>query len=307
MRFPVKSLLVLSMAFLVSCKYEKPKQVFINSEIAAAQEPYVSTENRVELNIPNLNWDVFTPGVDRVGWCGEVSIQMIALYYGYYHSQKVINQLGNPKHLDLYSDEIEPVLKKLGFKYTTYINQSGNGVNDYVLWLKESLKNESPVFSGVKRNPSSNPTWFLDHFVVVTGYDSGEITYNSNNRNYGKVKVDEVAFSSSAKPYTLRNPSNFFFGFAVQDVTLNSAEHEQQYPVRLFVLGETSEQVDLTVRIENLSVGEQYLVTRHQIDIESGNTTVQATELIEATKEVMLLNQMSLDKHKSYFYTVLEL
>ncbi|WP_260261733.1 C39 family peptidase [Vibrio intestinalis] len=304
MKSVVKTLLVMSMIFLVSCKVEKPKQIFIHSEQAANNEAYISSASRVELNIPNLNWDVFTPGVDRVGWCGEVSIQMIALYYGYYHSQKTINQLGNPKHLDLYSDEIEPVLKQLGFKYTTYINHSDKDVSDYVQWLKDNLSKQNPIFSGVKSNPSSNPSWFLDHFVVVTGYNSENIIYNSNNRNYGKLEVDEANFANSAKPYTLRNPSNFYFGFAVSDVTLNKSQQERLYPVRLFVLGETAELVDLTVRVEDLSIGERYLVSRYQIDTESGNLTLDTTESIEATQEVMLLNQLSLKKHNSYFYEV---
>ncbi|MGF1911393.1 hypothetical protein L4C38_18370 [Vibrio kasasachensis] len=256
------------------------------------------------MNIPNLNWDTYTAGVERVGWCGEVSIQMIALHYGYYHSQKTINQLGKPKHLDLYSDEIESVMKLLGFDYSFYINERGQDVGDYIRWVKHNLANRIPVFSGVKRNPSGNPNWYLDHFVVLTGYDKWNIFYNSNNRNHGEVVVEESLFLSSSKPYNLKNSSNFYFGIAVDGINLHDKNKPNSHPVRLLVLGETEDKVNLGIRVQDLLVGQQYTLSRHRIDMDSKRTVIDSSELFVASKDTMTFKHLVLDKHESYFYTI---
>lgn len=305
-------LMVISLTLLSGCKVSKPKQEFYVSQNAMAKPSYHGTSNSVKLNIPNLNWDRFVPGVDTVGWCGEASIQMIALYYGYYHSQKTINQLGEPQHLDLYSNEIEKVMKKLGFQYSSYVNQFPGSVDHYVGWVKDNLAQKAPVFSGIKRNPSGNPNWSVDHFIVVVGYGQGDIEYNSNNESYGRVKLDEALFKRSGVPYTLRNPVNSYFGFSVKGVDIPKASSPNSQPVRLFVLGETADKVDIGIRVEGLIEGENYTINRKMLDINSNKYDVDPSAHVAmvfkrfiATDSSMTFADTDLPKHNSFYYEVL--
>lgn len=295
-------LMLLSLILLSACKVSKPKQEFYISQNAVDKPAYFETADSVKLNIPNLNWDTFVPGVETVGWCGEASIQMIALYYGYYHSQKTINQLGDPQHLDLYSNEIEKVMKKLGFQYSSYVNQSPGSVDHYVEWIKGKLAKKAPVFSGIKRNPSGNPNWSLDHFVVLVGYGQGYIEYNSNNQFYGQVKLDEALFKRSGVPYTLRNPTNSYFGFAVKGVDMPKVASFSSQPVRLFVLGETKEKVDVGVQAYGLVKGQTYTIVRKTLDIESNSHAEAVFKHFIATEAVTSFTDADLPKHSSYYY-----
>ncbi len=302
MKYLATCTIILALFLVTSCKLHKPKQEFYISQNAMSKPAYLETSDSIWLNIPNLNWDKYTAGVERVGWCGEASIQMIALYYGFYHSQKVINRTGNPKHLDLYSDEIDGVMRKLGFKYSRYINETTENLANYHQWVKENLKQHRPIFSGVKRNPTGNPGWSLDHFVVMVGYGSDYINYNSNNHLYGQVKVEESLFMHSSKPYTLKNPFNSYFGFSVNSVELPNVNKTNTKPARLFVLGETEEKVDIGIQAEKLIVGSEYSIIRKTLNINSNQHVEEVLKTFIATENTMIFSDMNLPKHESYYY-----
>ncbi|MCW8347917.1 C39 family peptidase [Vibrio sp. ZSDZ65] len=296
---------IIVLLVLTSCKSNIPKQVFYSSQSAMGKPAFEKTETRVRLNIPNLNWDKYTRGVRSVGWCGEASLQMIALYYGYYYSQKTINEAGSPKKLDLYSDEISIAMNKLGFKYSTYINYSTENVNDYLVWMKESMKKGFPVFSGVKRNPSGNPNWSLDHFVVLVGFSEGYITYNSNNQRYGQVRVEASTFMGSSQPYGLENKFNHYFGFSISGVEINNIEETNNNPIRLFILGETKDKVDIGLKIENLIVGREYSIMRKTIDLGSKLHSEVLIKTFVAFSNSSSFSESNLNKHDSFHYELL--
>lgn len=52
----------------------------------------------VLLPIADRQWE---EGAPDEGWCGETSIQMVALHYGAWIPQPMINALGKPSHPDL--------------------------------------------------------------------------------------------------------------------------------------------------------------------------------------------------------------
>lgn len=289
--------LLLALLSLTGCQYEKPTQQFLQSSLAMEKPSVADSESGTLLNIPNLHWDTFTPGVERVGWCGEVSLQMIALYYGRYYSQKVINQLGQPKHLDLYSDDIKPVMQTLGMNYRTYPNPPERSASHYLAWAKQQLTQGHPVFSGVKSVPGGNPAWSLDHFVVLVGYGIDDVFYNSNRRQYGQVRVSDDEFTGSTAPYSLKNRQNHFFGFAITGFQQLPHHH-----ARVFVLAESADQVDLGIRVDGLHPGKTYQLWRQSIHPIYGEKTMLTRITTQETSFVK--KDLLLNKHKGYQYWV---
>jgi hypothetical protein len=167
--------------------------------------------NSIDLNIPDRKWDPTRPN-KNVGWCAEVCIQMAMAYYGFAVSQKCINKAGMPKHSDLYMDDIIVALKQLHVKYISW-RLSDNNLHKYISWIKDMLSLRYPVICGVKIYPDENPQWFLDHFVLIVGYDETGFLVNTNM--YGQKRISYRKITSGGNNISFKNKQHTYFAIAI--------------------------------------------------------------------------------------------
>jgi len=208
------------------------------------------------LDIADRGWDPLRPN-KSVGWCGEASIQMAALYYGAYFPQGIINQAGEPAHPDLYGEDIPQALDALGLFTSTYVNRVGeSNLPAFLEWIKEELRNGHPVFVGVKIYPDEHSTWAYDHFVLVVGYTADGLIYNTNIEGQRERSVELL--SSRQGGYAFANRFNDYFGYAI-----TGFQHTREEPrVFLLVQAETFHEVELEVTQIDLEPGAKYTLRR---------------------------------------------
>lgn len=172
----------------------------------------------INLNIPNRDWDPNRPDTS-VGWCAEACIQMAMAHFGENISQKRINEAGSPDHPDLYMDDIDTALEKLSVEYISWYGKN-KSVDDFVSWVKSMLDSYHPVISGVKIYPTEKPNWFLDHFVLIVGYNSKGFLVNTNYQ--GQKLITYKQLNSCSRGFSFKNKHNRFYGRAITG-TLSSS------------------------------------------------------------------------------------
>jgi hypothetical protein len=168
----------------------------------------------IDLNIPDQNWDSTRPN-KNVGWCAEVCIQMAMAYYGCLVSQKCINKAGKPQHSDLYMDDIDIALNQLSVKYIPW-KSSDKDLQDFTLWIKSMLNSRYPVLCGVKIYPDEHPHWFLDHFVLIVGYN--DIGFLVNTNMYGQKRISYQKITSGKKGISFKNRQQIYFARAITGI-----------------------------------------------------------------------------------------
>lgn len=177
-------------------------------------QPIPSMKTEIYLNIPDREWDNTRPD-RRVGWCAEACIQMAMAFYGHHISQSEINKAGKPEHSDLYMDDIDPALNQLSVRYITW-NPSNSNIKMLVSWIKEMLDLRYPVLCGVKTYPDKHPRWFLDHFVLIVGYNDKGFIVNTNM--YGQKEISFRRITSSKSGFSFKNKYNKYFARAITGV-----------------------------------------------------------------------------------------
>jgi len=170
----------------------------------------------VDLGIKDSAWDPTRPDLG-VGWCGETSIQQAMAYHGKEVSQHEINKAGNPKHADLYAQDIDTALGNLGVSYLAFDSASGT-VEDFLDWVREQLDLGRPVFCGLKIYPDQHPDWALDHFVLAVGYKSGTLLLNTQTDCSGQVWVSDEQLTSYDAGYSFENKHHLYFGRSITGV-----------------------------------------------------------------------------------------
>ena len=91
---------------------------------------------------PRLQWD------DNNGYCGEVSIQQIGLYFGMYASQYRIREIFDPtQQQDLWIENNGPVLDALHLTYEQwdYDTEDTPQFKNYLVWVKQHIHGGHPV------------------------------------------------------------------------------------------------------------------------------------------------------------------
>ena len=196
----------LVLSFLVAIGYAKPKAV-CDLDIASGG---------VNLHIPDVAWDPKKADLNA-GWCGEASIQMAFSYYGKQVAQDVIHRAGKPSNSDLQDDDLEVALKALEAVFKRYEGESKDS-NKFVEWIQEQLRSGYPVICGCKIYPTEKPEWDVDHFVLVTGYNSKGLLMNTQLDCDGQVLVKYAELKSTKEGYSFINPRNVYWGVAVTGV-----------------------------------------------------------------------------------------
>jgi len=170
----------------------------------------------VNLYIPDVAWDPKKADLEA-GWCGEASIQMALSYYGKNVDQDVIHRAGKPKNSDLQDDDLEVALQALGAVFTRYEGEAKES-KEFVAWIQEQLRSNYPVICGCKIYPTDQPKWDVDHFVLVSGYNSKGLLMNTQLDCDGQVLVKYKELSSTKEGYSFINPRKIYWGVAVTGV-----------------------------------------------------------------------------------------
>lgn len=125
---------------------------------------------------PRLQWD------DNNGYCGETSIQTLALYYGAWISQKTIRDIGGGEIL--LGDNMEPVLTTLGFDYESWDNNKESPqFENFMAWLKGHLLKGNPGIFAVYLSDAGEDDSAYDHIEPVIGVvGQGNSSFNLNDR-----------------------------------------------------------------------------------------------------------------------------
>lgn len=202
---------------------------------------------RVLLPIPDRQW---APGAPDEGWCGEASIQMVALHFGAWLPQPLINALGRPAHVDLWEEDIPTALTAAGLSYE---RATSTDLDTFLTWIKTEVQRGHPVIVGAKVFPTSNPEWDVDHLMPVVGFSSTGMVFDTNEE-LGQVEVPYAALGGR-EGISFISPTGKFYGFSVSG-----------FPgprVSLRVLNETPESIELAVEPEKVGA---YSLRRDELD-----------------------------------------
>jgi len=196
----------LVLSFVVATGYAKPKAV-CDLDIS---------KSGVNLHIPDVAWDPKKADLNA-GWCGEASIQMALSYYSKQVAQDVIHRAGKPSHSDLQDDDLEVALQALGAVFNRYEGESKDS-KEFVEWIQKQLRSGYPVICGCKIYPTEKPEWDVDHFVLISGYNSKGLLMNTQLDCDGQVLVKYTELKSTKEGYSFINPRNVYWGVSVTGV-----------------------------------------------------------------------------------------
>ena len=216
--------------------------------------PETATRNgkAVRLNIPDRKQ---APGRPASGWCGETAIQEALLFHGAFFPQKAINKAGNPRHPDLYARDIPVALKNLRAD-VAYWRAGRCEFSKFLAWMQQQITKGHPVLTGVKINPTRHPSWGLDHFVLAVGFDDKSLTLNTT---WGKQEtLARKQLLSTQKGLSFKNRYNSYYGICIRGL----ARAPSGPAVRLFVVRETQDKMEVVVKCERLTPGSGYEVHR---------------------------------------------
>ena len=190
------------------------------------------------------------------GWCGETALQEALLYHGGYFPQKEINKAGRPSHPDLYSNDIPVALDNLHVRYRSWPNDPP-GLPAFLEWIRGQIKKGVPVFVGVKIYPTQHEDWGLDHFVNVAGFSTGKKECFTFNTTWGLRETRTAEqLASTEKGYAFKNKHGRYYGISIT----GPAAGKGAVGVRLFVLRETKDAMDVIVKCEGLTSQAEYVI-----------------------------------------------
>lgn len=161
----------------------------------------------VLLPIPDRQWEA---GAPDEGWCGESSIQMVALHYGAWVPQPVINALGRSTHVDLWEEDVPVAMDKLGLGYERAQVEDREA---FVSWIIDQLRRGRPVIVGAKLMPSDHPEWDVDHLMPVVGFSPRGLVFDTN-MDPGQTEVTWAALGGR-EGISFLSPTGKFYGYAV--------------------------------------------------------------------------------------------
>jgi len=184
---------------------------------------------------------------------------MACLYYGAYLPQYVIHELGKPKQRGLWSADLPVAADAAGLTCEVW-QQGTHGVDDFMRWIKESVKKGNPVVVGLKRYPDRHKRWFCDHFVLVVGYDQVGFLLNTNVRSDGgQTRRSYENITSDNGGLSFKNKYDRYFGMAI---TGSKATEPWSVPVVVSVSEEDEREAQLQIHVAGLREGREYVLAR---------------------------------------------
>jgi len=199
-----KQSVLISLLLLSGCAMPKPIIRIDTSHIG------------VNLHIPDVAWDPKKADLEA-GWCGEACIQMALAYYGKQVPQDIIHREGHPRTSDLEDEDMDRALRNSGLLFRRYSGKP-NGLQSFLTWIQKQVRSGYPVICGCKIYPTDHPDWDLDHFVLVTGYNSKGLLLNTQLNCDGQLLVPYDQLKSLKPGYSFKNPGNQYWGRVVTGI-----------------------------------------------------------------------------------------
>jgi hypothetical protein len=188
------------------------------------------------LPIPDRPW---APGAPPEGWCGEASLQMVALHFGAWIPQRAINALGRSTHVDLWETDLPVTMERLGLSFETFTAMTRTPRAELLTWIVSWLRRGVPVIVGAKLMPTEHPEWEVDHLMPVVGFSPTHLLFNSNTEA-GRVEVPwEALLGRPTDGISFEAPKGALFAWAVTGFRDGSRAPALQ------VVRETRERVEL--------------------------------------------------------------
>lgn len=165
----------------------------------------------VSLPIADRDWD---EGAPPEGWCGETSIQMVALHFGAWVPQREAHRLGRAQTPDLWEADVAVALDALGLRWKRGPARDVKGTLDFTV---ASLRAGHPVILGLKFSESSgHPEWDVDHLVVAPGFSPRGLTLNTNLGGQRVATWDGLLSREGSAGFTLVNDTGATWAYAVE-------------------------------------------------------------------------------------------
>jgi hypothetical protein len=241
-----------------------------------AGTPETSGPSPRQLDIPpRIQW----PNAN--GYCGETSVQSIALYYGTWVSQQLARTLAGGTQV-LIGTNSPQVLQALNLAFTQWDNSvTQPQFEAFMVWLKSNLALGYPAYFGAYLTDGNNDPDY-DHIMPATGiaytnlsaYDPNDVlTYNDNFGDQIVRPASQLSATRAACSYSSTQggciPQNVDYGIAVTGVV--DPQHVT-LPVSLSVAspsepnvsqGASPVQMTGTVTVTGLSSGVTYSLFRY--------------------------------------------
>lgn len=228
---------------------------------------------------PRLQWD------EKNGYCGECSVQQIALYYGAYLSQYKIREIFDPtQKRDLWIENNGPTLKALRLKSEQWnFGQSQPQWKKFLVWMKQHIRLGHPVIMGVFYWDPEDPADDYDHIVPAIGAVSKDfsrylpedtLTFNDDytfrhfTRRFSTM-ADTRSMEENGDRYEFCIPKLVDYGCAVTGIR---DDEKKTLPVRVKVnrwdepdpwQGEAPVTMKATVTVRSLEPGRSYVLLRY--------------------------------------------
>lgn len=227
---------------------------------------------------PRLQWD------DNNGYCGECSIQSIALYFGTYISQYRAREIIDPtQQQDVWVPENSgPIFDALRLNHQAWNSSLPTPqYQNYLIWVKAHLQQGHPVIIDVFVKGETSPDY--DHIMPATGFTSSTtntylatdtLVFNDNydpspyTRTFGSL-WDTRAMTGNGATYEYCIPKNTDYGCAVTGIkdttgtllpvslTLNRWDEPN------LIQGRAPATLTATVNIRSLTAGNSYALLRY--------------------------------------------
>ena len=170
----------------------------------------------VLLDIPDRYWDPERKD-NGEGWCGEACLEMAMAYYGVGIIQKEINEAAVDHTPGLTEENIDQAMNALGVTYVTW-NEEEPDLELFFEWIREGLRRGHPVLVGAKIYPDGHPRWFVDHFVLVVGFDERGLVMNTQLNLDGQIHVSYAQLASRDDGYSFASRHETYFGREITGV-----------------------------------------------------------------------------------------
>jgi hypothetical protein len=214
------------------------------------------------------------------GYCGEMSIQSIALYDGAWISEQVVRTVAGGELL-LGVNELS-TLTKLHLDYVEWSSSAPQPqAQPFLAWVKTQLQQGAPVIYSVYLTDGTNDPDY-DHIVLAVGIDAttfgGYVATDqlASNNNFNKRIVAAMGSLSATRAGCNKDttqggcvPRNVDYGVAITGVT--DVQHVT-LPVTMTVagisepnvsLGASPSQMTATVTVSGLTAGHSYALLRY--------------------------------------------
>jgi hypothetical protein len=237
--------------------------------------PEAAGPTTVQLDIPPR-----TQWTNADGYCGEISIQSIALYYGTWVSEELVRTLAGGELLIGVNGP--QALSQLAFDFTEWDNSGGQPqFQSFMVWMKTYLLQGAPSFFGAYLTDGNDDPDY-DHIMPLTGivtasptaYDPNDVlTWNDNFGDQITRPASNISATRASCAYSSTQggciPVNVDYGIAVTGIV--DPQHVT-LPVSLSVAGDSEPNVsegaspaEMTgnVTVSGLTAGQSYTLLRY--------------------------------------------